>query len=99
MAQVKEIKEKEVINIEEKDIERVKKFRADYAETTARMGEIEVELLNAELLLENIKVAKNEQIEKYKSLRLEEVNISSEFNETYGQGEFNLEEATFTPMA
>lgn len=41
MAQVKEIKEKEVINIEEKDIERVKKFRTDYAETTARMGEIE----------------------------------------------------------
>jgi len=99
MAQVKEIKEKEVINIEEKDIERVKKFRADYAETTARMGEIEVELLNAELLLENIKVAKDEQIEKYKSLRLEEVNISNEFNEKYGQGEFNLEEATFTPMA
>ena len=62
------------------------------------MGEIEVELLNAELLLENIKVAKDEQIEKYKSLRLEEVNISSEFNEKYGQGEFNLEEATFTPM-
>lgn len=98
MAQVKEIKEKEVINIEEKDIERVKKFRTDYAETTARMGEIEVELLNAELLLENIKVSKAEQIEKYKSLRLEEVTISGEFNEKYGQGEFNLEEATFTPI-
>jgi len=99
MAQVKEIKEKEVINIEEKDIERVKKFRTDYAETTARMGEIEVELLNAELLLENIKVSKAEQIEKYKSLRLEEVTISGEFNEKYGQGEFNLEEATFTPIS
>ena len=99
MAQVKEIKEKEVINIGEKDIERVKKFRTDYAETTARMGEIEVELLNAELLLENIKVSKAEQIEKYKSLRLEEVTISGEFNEKYGQGEFNLEEATFTPIS
>ena len=46
MAEVKEIKEKQVVKIDEKDIERVKQFRTDFADVTARLGEIEVELLN-----------------------------------------------------
>ena len=55
MAKVKEISEKQVINIDVKDIEKVKKFRSDYAEITARLGEIEVELINAGVVLDNIK--------------------------------------------
>ena len=50
MAEVKEINEKQVTKIDEKDIERVKKFRGDFADVTAKLGEIEVELLNAEII-------------------------------------------------
>ena len=40
--------------IDEKDIERVKQFRTDFADVTARLGEIEVELLNTQIILDNI---------------------------------------------
>tara|TARA_R100000734_G_C3300879_1_gene91533 strand:- start:82 stop:381 length:300 start_codon:yes stop_codon:yes gene_type:complete len=99
MAQVKEISEKQVINIEEKDIERVKKFRSDFADITAKIGEIEVERLNAELILENIEEAKGNLSEKFKSMRNEEVSITNEFKEKYGNGEFDIENGTFTPIS
>ena len=99
MAQVKEISEKQVINIEEKDIERVKKFRSDFADITAKIGEIEVERLNAELILQNIEDAKENLSEKFKSMRNEEVSITNEFKEKYGNGEFDIENGTFTPIS
>ena len=99
MAEVKEISEKQVINIEEKDVERVKKFRSDFADITAKIGEIEVERLNAELILQNIEDAKENLSEKFKSMRNEEVSITNEFKEKYGNGEFDIENGTFTPIS
>ena len=77
MAEVKEITEKQVINIDEKDIERVNKFRSDFAEVTARIGEVEVERLNAQMILKNIEDAKDNLSEQFKSMRNEEVAIQN----------------------
>ena len=99
MAEVKEIKEKQVVKIDEKDIERVKQFRTDFADVTARLGEIEVELLNTQIILDNIEGVKVELQTKFRDLRSEELNLTNEFKEKYGQGEFNIEEGTFTPIS
>ena len=99
MAEVKKMSEKQVINIDEKDIERVNKFRSDFAEVTARIGEVEVERLNAEMILKNIEDAKDNLSEQFKSMRNEEVAITNEFKEKYGNGEFDIENGTFTPIA
>ena len=81
MAQVKNVKEKEVISIEQVDIDKVKKFRGDFADITARMGEVEVELVNAEMMIENIKAAKEQFINEYKELRASETKLTEEFKE------------------
>ena len=86
MAEVQKITEKEVINIDEKDIERVNKFRSDFAEVTARIGEIEVERLNAQMILKNIEEAKENLSEQFKSMRNDEVQITNDFKEKYGNG-------------
>ena len=99
MAEVKKITEKEVINIEVKEIEKIKKFRSDFAEVTAKIGEIEVELLNAEMILDNIKSVKDSLSEQFRTLRNGELTITDEFKEKYGVGEFNIEEGTFTPIS
>ena len=99
MAKVKEISEKQVINIDVKDIEKVKKFRSDYAEITARLGEIEVELINAGVVLDNIKAAKENFVNQFKQLRADEVTLTNEFNEKYGAGEFDIDNGTFTPIS
>jgi len=99
MAQVKEIKEKEVINIDEKDIAKVKEFRIEFAEVVARIGEIEVERLNAVMGLENITTLQTNLADKFKSLRNGERTITEEFQEKYGVGEFDIENGTFTPIS
>lgn len=99
MAEVKEMSEKQVINIDSNDIERVKKFRNEYAEVTARIGEVEVEKLNLELMLANVDSVKDNLSQKFSSLRNEEQNITKEFTEKYGNGEFDMENGTFTPIS
>ena len=99
MAEVKTMSEKQVTKIDEKDIERVKKFRNDFADITAKIGEIEVERLNAEMILRNIEEAKDNLSDKFKSMRNEEVEITNEFKEKYGNGEFDIENGTFTPIS
>ena len=99
MAEVKEMSEKQVINIDSNDIERVKKFRNEYAEVTARIGEVEVERLNLELMLANIDSVKDNLSQKFSSLRNEEQNITKEFTKKYGNGEFDMENGTFTPIS
>jgi hypothetical protein len=99
MAEVKEMSEKQVINIDSNDIERVKKFRNEYAEVTARIGEVEVERLNLELMLANVDSVKDNLSQKFSSLRNEEQNITKEFTEKYGNGEFDMENGTFTPIS
>ena len=98
MAEVKNIVEKQVVKIEEKDIERVKKFRSDFAEVTAKLGEVEVELINAMMIVDNIKMAKDNFVNTFKQLRTDEVSLTKEFNEKYGTGEFDIENGTFTPI-
>ena len=61
------------------------------------MGEVEVEMVNAEMMIENIKAAKERFTNEYKDLRVSEQKLTDEFKEKYGVGEFNLESATFTP--
>lgn len=99
MAEVKNIEETQVVKIEEKDIERVKKFRSDFAEVTAKLGEVEVELINAMMIVDNIKMAKDNFVNTFKQLRTDEVSLTKEFSDKYGNGEFDIENGTFTPIS
>ena len=98
MADVKEMNEKQVISIETEDIDKIKKFREDYAGVIGKLGEVEVEILNAEMVLEKVNAVKDNLIESFKKLRLEEKNLTDEFQKKYGNGEFDIEEGTFTPI-
>ena len=98
MADVKKMEEKQVIGIEQSDIDRIKKFRTEYTEIISQLGEVEAEILNAELVLENIKAVKNNLSDAFRKLRIDEKNLTEEFQKKYGNGEFNIEEGTFTPI-
>ena len=98
MADVKKMEEKQVIGIEQSDIDRIKKFRTEYTEIVSQLGEVEAEILNAELVLENIKAVKSNLSDAFRKLRIDEKNLTEEFQKKYGNGEFNIEEGTFTPI-
>ena len=98
MADVKKMEEKQVIGIEQSDIDKIKKFRTEYTEIVSQLGEVEAEILNAELVLENIKAVKNNLSDSFRKLRIDEKNLTEEFQKKYGNGEFDIEEGTFTPI-
>lgn len=98
MAEVKTMNEKQVISIEQEDIDRIKKFRTEFTDIVSRLGEVEAEMLNAELVLENIKAVKNNLSDSFRKLRSDEKNLTEEFQKKYGNGEFDIEEGTFTPI-
>lgn len=98
MAEVKTMNEKQVISIEQEDIDRIKKFRTEFTDIVSRLGEVEAEMLNAELVLENIKAVKSNLSDSFRKLRSDEKNLTEEFQKKYGNGEFDIEEGTFTPI-
>ena len=85
------------VNIEQNDIDRIKNFRAKYSETVAQIGDIEIERINVEMMLEQIITKKNELEVSFKQLKTDEVRLTKDFQEKYGNGEFDIEAGTFTP--
>ena len=51
------------------------------------------------MILENITAVQSNLSDKFKSLRSGEREITEEFQKKYGEGEFNIEEGTFTPIS
>ena len=86
------------VNIEQADIDRIKKFRTMYSQTISQIGEVEVERLNLEMMLEQLSATKDNLEQTFKSLKQEESRLTSDFQEKYGNGEFDIEAGTFTPV-
>jgi septal ring factor EnvC (AmiA/AmiB activator) len=85
------------VNIEQHDIDRIKNFRAKYSETVAQIGDIEIERISVEMMLEHIITKKDELEASFKQLKTDEVRLTKDFQEKYGNGEFDIEAGTFTP--
>lgn len=88
--------EKQVVKFEEKELEQINYFSSKYQEITVQFGEIEIQLslLNEEIKrLENIK---SELRRDYISTRENEIKLSTELRQKYGEGELDIETGLFT---
>jgi len=72
------------------ELNRIKAIREQFADITADLGNIEMQIMNLEL-------GKDELKEKLKSLRTQELSVSKELKTTYGDGNISLETGEFTP--
>lgn len=97
MAEVEKITETQGIKFENEEIERIQNFRNQFSEVTAKMGEVEIELIMIETQRAAVEKFKTELKEKYLELRNEEVNLSKELRDKYGDGEFDMNTGMFTP--
>ena len=78
-------------NFQEADIEVVKKLQAEYAITTAQIGQIEIELHLLNKRLEQVRDIREKLFEKYSSLQTEETELVKSLNEQYGDGVLDLD--------
>ena len=51
------------------------------------------------MIVDNIKMAKDNFVNTFKQLRTDEVSLTKEFSDKYGNGEFDIENGTFTPIS
>jgi capsule polysaccharide export protein KpsE/RkpR len=84
-------------NFQDKDIEVVKKLQAEYAITTAQIGQIEIELHLLNKRLEQVRDIREKLFEKYSSLQTEETELVKSLNEQYGDGVLDLDSGKFIP--
>jgi len=99
MAEVKNVKEQEVIKFTEEEVSSIKKFREDFSQITARLGEIEIEGIILKSQQDKLSEMKSEVESNYKKLRADEIKLAGELKEKYGDGEFDLETGIFTPVS
>jgi|TARA_B110000977_G_C10734918_1_gene360584 hypothetical protein len=97
MAEVKNVTEKQNIKFEEDEIKKIEKFRNDFSEVTAKLGEVEIELTLIEAQKDNVVKFKNQLKDQYLKLRESEIKLAGELKEKYGDGEFDINTGMFTP--
>mgnify|MGYP001123068277 CR=1 FL=1 len=97
MAEVEKITETQGIKFENEEIEKIQNFRNQFSEITAKMGEVETEVIMIETQRTAVEKFKTELKEKYLELRNEEVKLSKELRDKYGDGEFDMNTGVFTP--
>ena len=90
-------KETQKIKFEEEEIKKIQKFRDDFSEITAKMGEVEIELTLMEAQLSKITEYKSKLRNEYIKLRESEIKLANELKEKYGEGEFDINTGLFTP--
>ena len=90
MAEVNKVGEKTVIKFEKEEIDKIQKFKNDYADVTAKLGELEIELLVFEQQKKQLDSYKEQLQQKYLQLRGDEVKLANELKEKYGDGEFDI---------
>lgn len=90
-------KETQKIKFEEEEIKKIQKFRDDFSEITAKMGEVEIELTLMEAQLSKITEYKSKLRNEYIQLRESEIKLANELKEKYGEGEFDINTGLFTP--
>ena len=98
MAEVKNVKEQEVIKFTEEETSSIKGFRDNFSQITARLGEIEIENIILKSQQSTLDKLKLDEESKYVKLREEEIKLAGELKEKYGDGEFDLETGIFTPV-
>lgn len=86
--------EKEVSN---DDVEKVKELRTKYAQTTAQIGQVEIELYVLNKQLKELTEIREGLFKTYTDLQTEEQDLVKELNDKYGDGVLDLESNKFVP--
>ena len=97
MSEVKKVSEKRVIKFNDDEMTRIEKFKNDFSQITARLGEVEIELTLLDSQTKIIQNTKDKLKQEYIQLRESEVKLASELREKYGEGEFDINTGVFTP--
>ena len=86
----------ETQKLEQEHVEKINKFREQYAEFNTKIGSVSTdEYIVSEQLIE-IRKTKQEFFNELKTIKQNEEEFISEMRDKYGDGQINIQDGTFT---
>ena len=91
------MEEKTMIQFTEEEVTKIQGLQQKVLTINARIGEIELLIHGLEREFQELKNEKQALIGEYANIRQEEVELSSELKEKYGEGTYDISTNQFTP--
>jgi chromosome segregation ATPase len=91
------MEEKTVVQFTQEEVNKIQEFQQKVITTNTRIGEIELQIHGLEQEFQALKSEKQSLIDGYTTLRQQEVELSAELKEKYGEGTYDINTNQFTP--
>ena len=91
------MEEKTVVQFTQEEVNKIQEFQQRVITTNTRIGEIELQIHGLEKEFQELKNEKQSLINGYTTLRQEEMELSAELKDKYGEGTYDITTNQFTP--
>ena len=91
------MEEKTVIQFTQEEVSKIQEYQQKVITTNTRIGEIELQIHGLEKEFQSLKNEKQSLIDGYTNLRQQELELSVELKEKYGEGTYDINTNQFTP--
>jgi hypothetical protein len=89
----------DTIKFTEQEMKQIATLQDNYQQNIYLLGQLQLDEINAQNALDDIKKNKEDILKKWQALQLEEQNLINTLAEKYGDGSLNLKDGTFKPIA
>ena len=91
------MEEKTMIQFSLEEVNKIQEFQQKVITTNTRIGEIELQIHGLEQEFQSLKNEKQSLIDGYTTLRQQEMELSAELKDKYGEGTYDINTNQFTP--
>ena len=91
------MEEKTMIQFSQEEVNKIQEFQEKVITTNTRIGEIELQIHGLEKEFQALKSEKQSLIDGYTNLRQQEMELSAELKDKYGEGTYDINTNQFTP--
>jgi len=91
------MEEKTMIQFSQEEVNKIQEFQQKVITTNTRIGEIELQIHGLEQEFQSLKNEKQSLIDGYTTLRQQEMELSAELKDKYGEGTYDINTNQFTP--
>lgn len=91
------MQEKTMIQFSQEEVNKIQEFQQKVITTNTRIGEIELQIHGLEQEFQSLKSEKQSLIDGYTTLRQQEMELSAELKDKYGEGTYDINTNQFTP--
>lgn len=85
--------------LDKEHLDQILNLRASYSENANTLGSISLEQIAVQRRLDYLNAEQDRLYSEFESLRTREQELLEQMRERYGEGEINIQDGTFTPVA